>query len=430
MSGSWNPCVSGELAENTLEIVRTVARRICCPQGVAVHITGQSSSSPAGLGNGYSGLALALFYLGQQFPELPWSSAAHTYLRLAAQMTRDQHLPYPGVFGGTGGLALILSAFAGSDPRYQRTSQRINQAVARQIVEKPWPRRTAGSAQREYDTISGAAGIIGSLLSLGENDALIQEALHISLHYLLWLAGDIEEHQRKHWFIPPELMHEIALQKYPDGCFNLGLAHGIPGPLAALSLAWAAGYRLPSMREAMRTMASWIVEHCVYDAWGRNWPAVVLPNGQPSEPEGTFAGWCYGAPGVARALWLAGRALEDDSLCHLAVESIEAVLRRPGVVRRVCSPTLCHGLGGLLLICLHFAHEIHSPLIREHIPLLVRQILEGFCADVPFGFRDETWEGTRADHAGMLTGAAGVALTLLAASTSSAPLWDRAFLIA
>lgn len=428
MPESWSPSVTGELRQRVLELSKTVAGRFCQAEKIQPSLFAPFSA--ASLGHGYSGIALALFYLGQLFPEQRWMTAAHTYLRLAAQATQEQAFPGAALFSGSSGLALVLSQFARQDSHYQPVCQTVTQALARSISEKPWPRRNSGVAQNEYDTINGAAGITGCLLSLEQTDARISEARDSALQYLLWLAGEDKERGRKHWFISPELGSKIYREKYPAGYVNLGLAHGIPGPLAALALAWTAGYRLPGMRAAIETLAAWIVEQRVSDSWGINWPEAVSLGRQTARPQGAFAGWCYGAPGIARALWLAGEALEDAALRELAIESIEAVLRRPIAVRKVCSPTICHGLSGLLLICLHFARESQNALISQHIPLLVQQIVNLFHPDFRWGFRDEAWDGTYTDDPGFVRGAVGVVLALLAAATSLPPSWDRAFLLA
>ena len=110
----------------------------------------------------------------------------------------------------------------------------------------------------------------------------------------------------------------------------------------------------------MARTAAWLVRHRSADPFGANWPTVV-----PHEPGGQSAGtsrlqsggWCYGAPGVARAVWLAARALGDHALGELAIEAMAAVYQRPVEERRIDSPTFCHGVAGLLQVTLRFAHE-------------------------------------------------------------------------
>jgi lantibiotic biosynthesis protein len=142
---------------------------------------------------------------------------------------------------------------------------------------------------------------------------------------------------------------------------------------------------------------------------------------------GSRGAWCYGSPGVARSLWLAGEALEDDSLRQLAVEGILAVVRRPPAVR-VPSPRFCHGIAGLLQIVLRFARDTgHAELIAP-VDSLVDELLAAYEPDRPLGYAALVPGPNPVDRGGLLDGAAGVALVLLAVATDVDPSWDRLFL--
>jgi hypothetical protein len=133
---------------------------------------------------------------------------------------------------------------------------------------------------------------------------------------------------------------------------------------------------------------------------------------------------------VARALWLAGTALEDEALTGLAVEAMAAVYRRPVRVRHIDSPTFCHGVSGLLQITLRFGHDTGLPVFTDAAVALTGQLLDAYEPDSLLGFRGVEPDGTRVDQPGLLDGAAGVALVLLAAATGAEPGWDRMFLLA
>ena len=45
------------------------------------------------------------------------------------------------------------------------------------------------------------------------------------------------------------------------------------------------------------------------------------------------------------------------------------------------------------------------------------------------GYRRVDLDGTQSDDAGLLTGAAGIALALFAAASTTEPIWDRALLL-
>jgi hypothetical protein len=247
------------------------------------------------------------------------------------------------------------------------------------------------------------------------------------------------------WYTPNDLLGREEIRTlYPQGNLNLGLAHGIPGPLAFLSLAHRARVPVPDLPDAIGHLANWICRHRFDDEWGINWPTAVpvVPNGPESTmrlrvgesnsaPGGpSRSAWCYGSPGIARALWLAGEALDEDEYRHVAVSAMQAVFRRPIRARQIDSPTFCHGVAGLLAIALRFANDQDGQLFSNEIADLVRQILDAYQPDSLLGFKNIESSGHQIEQPGLLDGAPGVALVLLAASTNAEPVWDRLFLLA
>jgi hypothetical protein len=228
---------------------------------------------------------------------------------------------------------------------------------------------------------------------------------------------------------------EETAAMYPHGNLNCGLAHGIPGPLALLALALSRGIAVPGVEETVDRCVEWLIAHRADDQWGVNWPYAValtpegLPaRGAPSDGP-SRAAWCYGAPGVARALWLAGVARDQSDWRNLAIEAMKSVYRRPAAARFIDSPTFCHGVAGLLQVTLRFANDTGLPVFTEAAADLTETILAAHEPGSLLGYRN--WEpgGTRVDQPGLLDGAPGVLLTLLAASTEVEPSWDRAFLL-
>jgi hypothetical protein len=87
-------------------------------------------------------------------------------------------------------------------------------------------------------------------------------------------------------------------------------------------------------------------------------------------------------------------------------------------------------VAGLLQVTLRFANDTRLPVFAEAAADLTEWLLNAYEPDSLLGYRN--WEpgGTRVDHAGLLDGAPGVLLTVLAAATDVEPSWDRAFLLA
>jgi len=233
------------------------------------------------------------------------------------------------------------------------------------------------------------------------------------------------------YFIPPELQAtEQHRQWYPEGATDCGLAHGISGPLALLSITRLQDRNQSNIEATIRQLASWITTQRRDDAWGITWPHAVPPSGvPPADRSSSRASWCYGTPGVARSLWLAGRALDDEEMRDMAIRAIRAVRARPTHIRGIPSPILCHGIAGLLQIVLRFANDTGEDFFAEMACELTEQLVALYDSKTTLGFQDLELNGQKVDNPGLLEGATGVALALLAASISVEPAWDRMFLL-
>jgi lantibiotic biosynthesis protein len=386
---------------------------------------------PYGIAQGDAGLALMCAYLDACLPSEGWDEVGHDYLTVAGRgAERASRLP-PGLFAGLSGLAFATASSSRDGTRYRRLLAALDETLAPDAAALGAGLRSGrGSGSvGEFDVISGASGVGAYLL---ERDP--HRVLPDVLRGLVSLAEPRDGPPR--WRTPPDLLDDESTRRlYPWGNLNCGLAHGIPGPLALLALALRKGVEVRGHAEGVRRLADWLVAHRTDDEWGVNWPtAVPLP--PPGAPEPDPAGlepsrcaWCYGSPGVARALWLAGEALDDAELRELAVEAMLAVLRRPVERRWIDSPTFCHGVAGLLQIVLRFAHDTGLPAFSEGAGQLVDQLLAAYEPERPLGYASLEPGPNPVDRPGLLDGAPGVAMVLLAAATDTEPTWDRIFLL-
>ena len=83
----------------------------------------------------------------------------------------------------------------------------------------------------------------------------------------------------------------------------------------------------------------------------------------------------------------------------------------------------------MLQVVLRFANDCDENVFVEMASELTQQILNLFEPDSPFGFRDIEADNSEVDNPGLLDGAVGVALTLLAVATDIEPIWDHMFLL-
>ena len=446
LGSTWTPTLPPELATRAMGVARDVAQRLGDPQRVALAISAAPKQTayprtvgwqPQGLAQGDAGLALSCSYLDACFPHERWDRISHSYLAVAAEAAERSTYSSTSLFGGLAGLAFAASSLSRGGTRYQRLLATLDDALLGQIAgqtDNLARVMTKGVAFGEFDAVSGLAGVGAYLLNRPSNPAAAQ-ALRALLCSLVALARCDAGLPR--WWTPAHLMgNEETAALYPYGNLNCGLAHGIPGPLALMALALSNEIRVEGLQEAVDGLAKWLIRYQAEDAWGVNWPYAVsltaegLPESADVMRAGSRAAWCYGAPGVARALWLAGVCRGRPEWRELAIEAMAAVYRRPLANRQIDSPTFCHGVAGLLQATLRFANETQLPMFADAAVDLVEWLLSAYEPDSIMGYRN--WEpgGTRVDQPGLLEGAAGVLLTLLAAATDIEPSWDRAFLLA
>jgi len=413
----WRSALPEGLAARAVRVATEIAERVRTP--VAIGTSDHDVIETA------VGIALLHGQLDRHRPDQGWDRAAHAQLAHAAAAAESSGTGPPGLFGGTGGLAFAAWSLSRGGERYRRLIAELDRNVitgltarAELLSESP-----VGPPSYLIDVINGLAGSGGYLLRRRET-----EVLRPVLAALVAVSG--AEDGLPHWHIPQRsLIAGAALPgRYPDGYLDCGLAHGVAGPMVLLALALRAGIEVAGQRDAVERMARWLVAQRVDDAWGVNWPSAVELGGDRAEP--THAAWCYGSPGVARALWLAGAALEDGALQELAVSAMKAVHTRPPEARRVDrSPGLCHGIAGLLEITLRFAHDTGDPAFTEAAAPLTEQLLAMYEPNRPFGYYALDDKGAKVDQSGLLDGAAGVALALLTAGTGVEPGWDGMLLL-
>jgi hypothetical protein len=436
----WRPALGEDQAAAAVAVAREVATRLREPDQIktatvaAARQTAYPKSvywEPHGVAQGDAGLAFMCGYLDACFPDEGWDTIAHRYLTLAARGAERSGYLATGLFAGLSGFAFTARYLSQNGTRYQNLLTAIEGALLSQTVElaDALCRQKQDVSVGQFDLISGLSGV-GAYLVYRKENPEAAAALRAVLRGLVALTA--EEDGVPLWYTPVHLLgDEKMMHLYPNGNLNCGLAHGIPGPLALMALALRSGVKVEGLQQAIERVAVWLDQHRVDDGWGMNWPTAVplTPVGTSSSAEPSRSAWCYGSPGVARALWLAGEALDNPDYRQLAVEAMKAVYRRPVWERHIDSPTFCHGVAGLLQITLRFAHDTRLPLFTEAAETLSEQLLSLHDPDSLLGYCSLEPGGQRVDQPGLLDGAPGVVLVLLAAATDVDPTWDRLFLL-
>jgi lantibiotic modifying enzyme len=451
----WRPLAAATETGAAVSLARDLARRLADADfvdQVVADVRRQTEGLPSvawipfSIAQGDAGLGLFFGCLDACLPGEGWERIAHSAIERAARAVEHHGDPALGLYAGVSSLAFAVLSLSRGGRRYRKLLLSL-EAYLLPALEKVVARLTAQErdfAESQWDLISGLTGIGAYLLARLETRADLAGSLSAILASLVCLSEEDDDLPR--WHTPGHLVANPDMRAdHPHGHLNCGLAHGCAGPLALLALAALHGVRVEGMDRAMARLATTLRAARVDDAWGINWPSVLplrAQGGRPRvdypggtagpakhAPPPTHAAWCYGSPGVARALWLSGVARDDPADRELALEAMHAIARRPASARRLHSATFCHGVAGLLAITLRFRDDAPDPILEQLARELLQEILGMHDPEAPLGFRAVESDGRRVDQVGLLDGAPGVSMVLLAAATDVTPTWDRLFLL-
>ncbi|GHE97510.1 hypothetical protein GCM10018772_22180 [Streptomyces fumanus] len=398
------------------------------------HRPGRPPAPPfraASLAEGHAGIALLFAELAARDGTPRHRATAHAHLTAATAHLASS--PDQGLYHGAAAVAFAAATARRTTDDYavllSRLDRRVSAALGRTLAAEEERMRSGrpGTSARSYDVVSGATGLGRYLLLRGEPHRAL---LTRTLSCLVRMTEPVTAHGRRvpGWWVPHGTDGPFS-HVFPRGHFDVGLAHGVPGPLALLALAHRAGVRVPGQDTAITGIADWLLRRRTPAA---PWPPVIgfdQHTSRTTRPPPGRTAWCYGTPGVARALYLAGRALDRPDWCTAALRALTEALAAPG---ELVDSALCHGWAGVLHVTWLMAHDSGNPQLAGSLPWLAEKVLNDYDADAPFGYRYRS-PGQQAaiDRAGFLQGAAGIALALDAYARNLPPTtrWDAALLL-
>jgi lantibiotic biosynthesis protein len=373
------------------------------------------------LASGAAGIALFFAYAHLAFPDRGLDDLCMQGVQEALGEVTASNLG-PSLFSGFAGVGWMLRHLEGrifesdEDPGAEVESTLLA-ALAR--YGELWP----------AELIGGLAGFGLYFLERLPRESARQGAEQVVAQLA---ANAREESGAVTWFTPPQGVPASQKATAPDGYYNLGVSHGVPGVIGFL----AAAHRLSVAPGEARRLATgavrWLLDHRLPEGSGSTFPGSVGPG---IEPVPTRHAWCYGDPGVAATLLLAARSFgrEDWEREALACARLAAG-RREGATTGVDDAGLCHGAAGLAHVFHRLFRATGDETLREAALFWLGRTLEMRQPGLGpggFGVADFDAAGQRIWTAapGFLTGSAGIGLALLAAITPVEPEWDRLMLL-
>lgn len=403
---AWTTILDGALREQALQAVDEIAREL------------QSNPQAEGpsLSGGLAGRAFLYAELERSRPSAGHANHAERLIHQATVALENQPL-LPWLHGGFSGIAWSVERLGALGIAPHEDLEEIDEVLANLLSRQPW--------NGEYDLIRGMVG-----LGVYALDRLPRPAAARCLEGIVARLGEraTEAGAGLSWWTPPHHLPPHQRSLYPDGYYNLGAAHGVPAVVALLALIARAGVAEKKARALAEGGARWLLASALPDSPGARFSTCVAP-GITARP--CRSAWCYGDPGVVMCLLVTSQALEDKHLEKATLELAREAAIRPAEHSGVRDAGLCHGAAGLGHIYNRLYQVSGDSLFKDTATawfsrtLQMRRPGEGVAGFLfwssPTGQdRDVSWTADR----GLLNGATGTALSLLAASQPFTPTWD------
>ncbi|HFJ9447822.1 lanthionine synthetase C family protein [Bacillus tropicus] len=441
-----------DVKTGVLEIILNVAKNLSIPSTVKELSSSQENVidingaklipwSDTSLSHGYPGLCILFGELDHMFPEDGWDVIGHSFMVEIQKSIEEYGIHSTSTFSGLAGIGFAARSLSRSGSRYQKFISSINHLLIEHTkvrLEQIKNTSTLGTIMSDYDVIEGLSGV-GRYLLLYKDNVEAKNVLQDILQYMIDITKDIRVNDQHvpGWFVASKnLFLETEQMANPIGNFNCGLSHGIPGPMALLAVSIIEGVEIAGQKEAIAKVGEWLIRNIIESENGFYFPGTITWEDQIKgiiTPSVSRDAWCYGSPGVSRSLYLAGKALKNDSFIKVAEYSLKSVFERPTEQWGLHSPTFCHGFSGLLHITNLTNASLQSKTLNVHTRKLVSNILSLYDKELPFGFQDlePSDLGMKAmNKAGFLDGTTTILLTLLAYyNNKNYTEWDTLFLL-
>ena len=411
----WRPILSGTTAQQALLAVDAIAESV-------TSVTALPGERDPSLGRGQAGLALLYAWLARtrRMPQgdvLAWQCLDEA---IEAASTQAMNASLYGGFTGVAWAADLVDHLLDTDASDR--GEAVDDALLRLLSR-------ADRWSAPYDLVVGLTGLGVYALQRYPRPSAI-ECLRRVVERLHECAQH-DEHGLYWWTPPAELFDEEDRKRHPSGLVDVGVAHGVAGVIALLGSICGAGVEQATARPLLEGAVSWLLAHSLPTEAGPTFPIWVAPG---LEPWPARCAWCYGDPGIAAGLLMAARGVADAELEQAAVALACRAAERPPAETGVVDACFYHGSAGLAHVFNRMYQATGEPTLGRAAVYWLERTLDFYRLARGNG---GSWVQASKDRAeagpwtgiGLLEGAAGVALVLLAATTSVEPAWDRMFLV-
>lgn len=383
-----------------------------------------------GLAGGDAGIAVFYGYAHEHDGNSGYAELGEKRLEKAIDAVAERPMG-ASLYSGFTGVAWTTEHLVPSAPDEEDANEQIDEALAQHLTLSPW--------QADYDLIVGLTGFgmyAYERLVAGNDRPGARLCGVRTLERLEEIA--VEKDGGLTWLTPPYLLIPETRERYPNGYYNLGVAHGMPATLALMALFVELGIEPARAERLLEGSFKWMTANRNAEGTRSRYSYNVS---DVTEERVSRVAWCYGDIGIAATLLWAARSPGAGNLAAaLEAEALatgHAAAAREPADCGIIDAGICHGAVGLALLYTRLWNATGDEKFREQARNWAMATLQMRKEGVGIaGF--QTWgpiPGERNENgsvklgwvqdAGLLTGVAGIGLALMGLATEVEPKWDR-----
>lgn len=340
---------------------------------------------------------------------------SQVYIEKLVEIVSKDGIESPSLYAGTAGIALAIREASLSGKYYTKLLNSLHRLLKKQIQEKliiSLSNIDKGIIEPfDYDMVNGFSGIVNYLIL--EREYFLEELKQIGTYLLKYIETILNKVTNC----------SVGLKNGLD----LGIAHGIVGPMLALAKLKSENILKEDMgivNEAIK-----LVFLCRRD--DKLWPGKIYSNNIINldfKNLPTRMAWCYGTPGVAFALFKICQLMNLNYIDEI-IESLVNHLH--STEKNIYSPSMCHGLAGVAFIYDFIGRNNSNVELTDFSDSLRKKIITLFSEEKVFGYTDMEKIGdveVNLESVGILQGVTGIVLFLLNPYSDENLLWERMFI--
>jgi hypothetical protein len=410
-AGPWRPLLDGAEAQRAWGLIEAIASTLAREE-----VLGEL---PIGLHRGLSGVALFFTHLALARPGLGWEALAQDLVARSVDRLGETDMlvrfmdGFPGVAWS---VDHVQSHLAGTADDF---NEEVDQVLLRFMDIGPRP--------AAFDLISGLVGfgVYGlGRAGKGSGPILAERAVRDLEREAIVTGSGIT------WHSAPQFLPSWQREMNPDGHFDLGISHGVPGVIAFLAQACAAGVEADRARRLLEGAVPWLLAQRYPAGEALRFPRLRNGRGE-AEPVRYGVSWCYGDLSVSIALLGAARRIGRPDWEAEALDLAHRMPARTPVEVDMPATGLCHGAIGAAHLFNRLFQATGDPAFEAAARAWLAETSARWDGRSLAGMESGDYPKMPAWYcdAGFLVGWAGVGLGLLAAVTAREPTWDRMMLM-